>query len=107
MHTLTKPEQKLLDRYNNAKAKNAPRAELTKLRQQLWDRGVAWAAPDFPAEALAVTISDYPELDVIAIAIANQVFLSINTKSTQVTSTMPYKHQYILEEIIALLQAQV
>jgi hypothetical protein len=50
---------------------------------------------------------EYPELDKIADEITIEVVKLINAKAYTVESKMPYKAQYILEEIIKNLEAKV
>lgn len=49
----------------------------------------------------------YPELDKIAKKLAEEVAVKINESIEGVDSKMPYKAQYVLEEIIKDLQARV
>ena len=49
----------------------------------------------------------YPELDEISSDLAYEVPLEINKRTAAVTSAMPYKAQYVLEELIKLLQQKV
>ena len=49
----------------------------------------------------------YPELDDIAKGLAYEVSTEINKRTAAVTSAMPYKAQYVLEELIKLLQQKV
>ena len=49
----------------------------------------------------------YPELDDIAKGLAYEVSTEINKRASAVTSKMPYKAQYVLEELIKLLQQKV
>jgi hypothetical protein len=51
--------------------------------------------------------SKYPELDDIAKGLAYEVSMEINKRTAAVTSEMPYKAQYVLEELIKLLQQKV
>ena len=49
-------------------------------------------------------IKKYPELDEIAKEMSNDIFAKINAKTWQIKSEMPYKAQYVLEEIIKRLE---
>jgi len=52
-------------------------------------------------------IKEYPELMKIARKIAKQTIETINKESKTVDSKMPYKAQFILEEIIKILEESV
>lgn len=52
-------------------------------------------------------IQTYPELQKIAKDIAKQTGALINNKVKNVESEMPYKAQYVLEELIKILQEAV
>jgi hypothetical protein len=52
-------------------------------------------------------IKKYPELDKIAKKIGKDVGNSINSEVKNVESEMPYKAQYVLEELIKILQKAV
>jgi hypothetical protein len=49
----------------------------------------------------------YPELDALAMKIAKAVCVSINTETSSIESKMPYKAQYVLEELIHILERSV
>lgn len=49
----------------------------------------------------------YPELDKLAEEISGIVGREINRRVRNVTSKMPYKAQYVLEEVIRHLEEQV
>lgn len=49
----------------------------------------------------------YPELNEIVTKLSDMLLLEINQKTKRVKSEMPYKAQYVLEEIIKKLQAAV
>jgi hypothetical protein len=49
----------------------------------------------------------YPELYAIAQKIAVEVGDKINKEATKITSKMPYKAQFILEELIKILEKAV
>jgi len=51
--------------------------------------------------------SEYPELDKVANEITIEVIKLINDKALMVESKMPYRAQYVLEEIIKNLEAHV
>lgn len=51
--------------------------------------------------------SKYPELDKIALKLARQVGTMINKEVKNVESEMPYKAQYVLEELIRHLEEAV
>ena len=51
--------------------------------------------------------SKYPELDKIAKDIAKLVGVEINKRTDNVKSEMPYKAQYVLEELIKILEKSV
>lgn len=52
-------------------------------------------------------IEDFPELTKIAQQMCAEICPSINAKAEKTESNMPYKAQYILEELIELLKASV
>jgi hypothetical protein len=52
-------------------------------------------------------IRDYPELKAVAGEIAKATGDMINAGAVAVSSDMPYKARYILEEVIKLLQEAV
>lgn len=52
-------------------------------------------------------IKSYPELDKVARKIAKQTGILINKEANKVKSKMPYKSQYILEELIKILEKAV
>jgi hypothetical protein len=52
-------------------------------------------------------IEKYPELDAIADKLAYDTAMKINKAVENVKSKMPYKSQYVLEELIKMLQAKV
>jgi len=54
-----------------------------------------------------VRAGEYPELDEVAIRIADSVAKEINKVAPGIESEMPYKAQYILEEVIKDLQERV
>ena len=60
-----------------------------------------------PAAPPAIPTSKYPELDEISKDLACEVPTEINKRASAVTSKMPYKAQYVLEELIKLLQQKV
>ena len=49
----------------------------------------------------------YPELDEIAMNIAQEIGRMINGSVVKIKSEMPYKSQYVLEEVIMHLEAAV
>ena len=49
----------------------------------------------------------YPELDEIAMNIAQEIGRMINGSVFQIKSEMPYRSQYVLEEVIRYLEAAV
>lgn len=49
-------------------------------------------------------IKKYPELDAIAAEIACDTFAKCNAKTRDVKSEMPYRAQYVLEEVIKHLE---
>lgn len=51
--------------------------------------------------------SEYPELDAEAARIADEVARMINEVVPTIESEMPYKAQYILEELIKNLESRV
>lgn len=55
----------------------------------------------------AFKIKKYPELDRLAKDVADDTLRAINTKTGNVKSEMPYKSQYVLEEVIKILQDRV
>lgn len=52
-------------------------------------------------------MGNYPELDRVAENIANKTLKEINKKTANIRSSMPYKNQYVLEEVISLLEGNV
>src|ERR1039458_4461046 len=62
---------------------------------------------DADRRKLTMDAPTYPELDDIAKGLAYEVSMEINKRTAAVTSTMPYKAQYVLEELIKLLQEKV
>lgn len=63
---------------------------------------------DFPARDPRVPSSrQYPELQEIAMRLANEVCRKINQEAGSVESAMPYKAQAILELMIAILEERV
>lgn len=51
--------------------------------------------------------SKYPELDEIALDLADHVSISIARVVKQIKSKMPYKNQYVLEKLIEELKERV
>ena len=49
----------------------------------------------------------YPELRTIAKEISRDTCIAINEKTKDVVSEMPYKAQFVLEEVIQILQSKV
>jgi hypothetical protein len=49
----------------------------------------------------------YPELAYVARQISKDVIAKINTEADKVESKMPYKSQFILEELIKILEELV
>ena len=49
----------------------------------------------------------YPELDEIVKEIADHTCAEINKRVKDVKSEMPYRQQYVLEEVIEILQSRV
>src|ERR1035441_8364460 len=62
---------------------------------------------DADRRKLTMDAPTYPELDHIAKGLAYEVSTEINKRASAVTSKMPYKAQYVLEELIKLLQQKV
>ena len=60
-----------------------------------------------PAAPPPIPTSKYPELDEISKDLACEVPTEINKRASAVTSKMPYKAQYVLEELIKFLQQKV
>jgi len=55
-----------------------------------------------------IEIPDYPELNVLAKQIANETITKINKLPVyKIESKMPYRRQYILEEVIRILNESV
>ncbi len=52
-------------------------------------------------------IEKYPELDALADKLAYDTAMKINKSVEGVKSKMPYKAQYVLEQLIKMLQAKV
>jgi hypothetical protein len=52
-------------------------------------------------------VKKYPELDSIALDIANTACRKINATVQTVESEMTYKAQYVLEEVIKILESRV
>jgi hypothetical protein len=59
---------------------------------------------DSPKES---PIEKFPELDAIADKLAYDTAMKINKSVEGVKSKMPYKAQYVLEQLIKMLQAKV
>jgi len=59
------------------------------------------------ASKRTATSGEYPELDSIAKKIADDTARNINKATREVESEMPYKTQYVLEEIIKILEGMV
>lgn len=57
--------------------------------------------------APTVVSKEYPELQRVSNEIAKKVFKAINEAAPKIKSEMPYKAQYILEELIKVLQDAV
>ena len=55
----------------------------------------------------ADVIKKYPELDTIANEMACETLAKINAKTRDIKSEMPYRAQYVLEELIKHLEACV
>lgn len=55
----------------------------------------------------AIKIQKYPELDKLAKNMAYDFLKDINSKTRNIKSEMPYKAQYVLEEIIKILKEAV
>jgi hypothetical protein len=49
----------------------------------------------------------YPELDEIAEELASEFSAIINNRTRNISSEMPYRAQYVLEEVIKKLQERV
>lgn len=49
----------------------------------------------------------YPELAEVSMRLANEVCVKINAEARLVESAMPYKAQFILEEMIKILEERV
>lgn len=63
---------------------------------------------DFPARDPRVPAGrQYPELYEVAMRLANEVCRKINLEARSVESAMPYKAQFILEEMIKILEERV
>ena len=54
-----------------------------------------------------VALKKYPELTKLADKIAMDVAKRINQEAAKVKSEMPYRQQYVLEEVIRLLRDMV
>ena len=52
-------------------------------------------------------VKKYPELDSIAIDIANTACRKINAATQDVDSELEYKNQYVLEKVVEILAARV
>jgi len=52
-------------------------------------------------------VKEYPELFSIVAELRNKIAVDINTKVLKVQSSMPYKAQYVLEELIKELKKMV
>lgn len=64
--------------------------------------------PSRPAsQSEAPPRSKYPELDEIAMKVADAACAEINLRVAHVQSAMPYKAQYALEKVIRILQGRV
>lgn len=49
----------------------------------------------------------YPELDIIVNELVDETCYTINKKTLYIDSKMPYRAQYVLEELIKKLQDRV
>lgn len=52
-------------------------------------------------------MTKYPELTKVANELATQVLQAINKQAPEIESEMPYKAQFILEEVIKILKSHV
>jgi hypothetical protein len=63
---------------------------------------------DFPArDPRTPSGKQYPELQEVAERLANEVCRQINAEARKIESKMPYKAQFILEEMIKILEDRV
>lgn len=60
-----------------------------------------------PKSTTPVAISRYPELEELAMTIAKDVCKRINKDAPKIESKMPYRQQYVLEELLKILQEAV
>lgn len=49
----------------------------------------------------------YPELIALSKELADKVCIEINEKAPKIDSEMPYKQQYVLENMISILEDRV
>lgn len=59
------------------------------------------------AKGLVAGSGKYPELEKVAMKIANETAKMINKETEHVKSEMPYKAQYVLEEVVKILQDRI
>ena len=52
-------------------------------------------------------IKEYPELVAVAQKIAKETCIKINSRAVKVKSEMPYRQQFVLEELIKILESKV
>ena len=59
------------------------------------------------AEVYETGLKRYPEFDPLVKELRTHVIREIQAKADQIESQMPYKQQFVLEELIRLLQESV
>lgn len=78
-----------------------------KVAEELLKMAKDLAGDDRSKEEGVKAKSKYPELDKLAKKIGKDVATQINKETSRVKSEMPYKAQYVLEELIEILQKLV
>lgn len=83
------------------------RGRVEWVRTDTQEIGVRHGVKDIHTYHLFNVHFDYPELNSVAQGLAGVIMSAINSIVPHVTSEMPYKAQYVLEEVIAELQKRV
>lgn len=78
------------------------------LRKDQWEKDGLYKMKNIELKYINEGIKKYPELDKIAVDIADKTAVLINKSVKNVKSNMPYKAQYVLEEeVIKILEDAV
>lgn len=81
--------------------------DLVKKEERRYDMNKSKKVLDIIEKEKDSVIKKYPELDKIADKIAYETLTTINSSVERVKSEMPYKAQYVLEEVIKMLKERV